>query len=73
MMWSIGSDPAYTFDAAHTALMVIDMQHDFCSPGGYAHEIGVDIEQARAIIPTVSSVLRAARAARLQIVHTQQG
>jgi nicotinamidase-related amidase len=37
-------------DLAHTALVVVDMQNDFCHPDGWLASIGVDIAQARAPI-----------------------
>ncbi len=31
-------------DPVRTALVVIDMQADFCSPGGYLSALGYDVE-----------------------------
>lgn len=56
-----------------TALIVIDMQRDFCSPGGYAEHTGMDISRAQAVIPQVQALLQAARAAGLLVVHTREG
>jgi nicotinamidase-related amidase len=57
----------------NTALIVIDMQRDFCSPGGYAERSGMDISRAQAAIPQVKALLQAARAAGLLVVHTREG
>ena len=62
-----------TFDPASTALIVIDMQRDFCSPGGYAHQAGIDISRTQAVVPQVQRLLAAARAAGLRVVHTREG
>ena len=62
-----------TFDPATTALLVIDMQRDFCSPGGYAHQAGIDIAPMQAVVPQVQRLLAAARAAGLLVVHTREG
>jgi biuret amidohydrolase len=62
-----------TLDRAQTALIVIDMQRDFCSPGGYAHRSGIDIERMQAVVSTVRQLLQAARAAGLLVVHTREG
>ena len=35
------------FDLAKTAIIVIDMQNDFCHPDGWLAHIGVDITPAR--------------------------
>ena len=52
-----------TLDPALTALIVIDMQRDFCSPGGYAHRSGIDIERMQGVVSKVQLLLQAARAA----------
>jgi biuret amidohydrolase len=61
------------FNRAQVALLVIDMQRDFCSPGGYADTAGLDIVRLRAIIPNVRSLLDAARAAGITIIFTREG
>lgn len=61
------------FQPATTALIVIDMQRDFCSPGGYAQQAGLDIGPMQAVVPQVQRLLAAARAAGLTIVHTREG
>lgn len=62
-----------SFPAETTALIVIDMQRDFCSPGGYADQAGMDISRMQAVVGTVQSLLQAARAAGLLVVHTREG
>lgn len=57
----------------HTALLVIDMQRDFCAQGGYADQAGLDIEQLRAPIEPIRQLLVAARRCGLFIVHTREG
>jgi nicotinamidase-related amidase len=58
---------------ATTALIVIDMQRDFCSPGGYAHQAGIDISRMQAVVGQVQRLLQAARNAGLLVVHTREG
>ena len=62
-----------TFDPLTTALIVIDMQRDFCSPGGYAQQAGIDIARMQAVVLQVQRLLGAARAAGLTVVHTREG
>lgn len=62
-----------SFDPTLTALIVIDMQRDFCSPGGYAQQAGLDIAPMQAVVPQVQRLLAAARAAGLMVVHTREG
>lgn len=59
--------------ATQTALVVIDMQRDFCSPGGYAHTAGMDVQRLREPIAHIQLLLKAARAAGLLVVHTREG
>ncbi|WP_027094451.1 cysteine hydrolase family protein [Cohnella thermotolerans] len=63
----------FEFEASRTALIVIDMQNDFCSPGGFGERLGNDISPTRAIIPVISGLLDAAREAGLLVVHTREG
>ncbi len=52
----------------HTALLVVDIQNDNCSPRGMAAVNGRDIARAREIIPNVKKVLEEARRLGLLIV-----
>lgn len=61
------------FDAPRTALVVIDLQRDFCSPGGYADKAGIDIGPMQAVVANAVRLLGAARAAGLLVVHTREG
>lgn len=56
-----------------TALVVIDMQRDFCSPGGYADTAGMDVQRLREPIAHIQQLLQAARTAGLLVVHTREG
>lgn len=56
-----------------TALVVIDMQRDFCSPGGYAHRAGLDVGRLSGPIANIGVLLDAARERNILIVHTREG
>lgn len=58
---------------ARCALLLIDMQRDFCAPGGYAEQAGLDIQQLRAPIAAQQALLTAARASGMLVVHTREG
>jgi biuret amidohydrolase len=62
----------YTFDAAHTALVVIDMQRDFVEPGGFGASLGNDVTRLQAIVPTVRRMLDAWRAIGGVVLHTRE-
>jgi len=48
--------------ARRTALVVVDMQNDFCADGGYVSKLGRDPAACRAIVPKLSELIAAARA-----------
>ena len=68
---------AWPFDGdlrpENTALIIIDMQTDFCGKGGYIDILGYDIAPARACVPPIAKVLAAARSAGLHILLTREG
>ncbi len=53
---------------AHTAVLVIDLQHDFVSPDGGLARLGVDLTDVQAIVPRVASLLDEARAAGATVI-----
>src|ERR1700722_20946499 len=62
-----------SFDVKSTALVVIDMQRDFVEPGGFGEALGNDVSLVRSAIEPCRKVLRAARDAKLLIIHTREG
>jgi nicotinamidase-related amidase len=64
---------AFMLDAASSALVIIDMQRDFCDDGGYAAQAGLDTARLAGPIANIRLLLDAARAAGLLVVHTREG
>ncbi|MGB9097805.1 cysteine hydrolase family protein [Erwinia sp.] len=62
-----------TFDLQRTALLVIDMQNDFCHPEGWLGHIGVDVTPARAPIEPLQSLLPSLREAGVPVVWLNWG
>ncbi|MGN6497003.1 MAG: cysteine hydrolase family protein [Tsuneonella sp.] len=50
------------------ALIVIDMQNDFCSPGGWTDASGLDFKKCREAIPGVKRAIEAARKHRMWVI-----
>jgi nicotinamidase-related amidase len=58
-------------DPRHTALVVVDMQRDFCTPGGAFDKLGVDITMYPPMIPRLARLIDGARAAGAPVIYIQ--
>lgn len=75
---TVDADPyPWPFDGdlrpENTAIVVIDMQTDFCAPGGYVDSMGYDLSLTRAPIEPIAKLLEAVRAIGFTVIHTREG
>lgn len=62
-----------TFDMARSALVVVDMQNDFCHPEGWFGQRGQNVDPMRRPIAEISSLLAAWRHADIPVVWLNWG
>ncbi len=60
-------------EVSRTAVIVIDMQNAYASPGGYLDLAGFDISGAARVIQNTKAVLEVARAAGMPVIYFQNG
>jgi nicotinamidase-related amidase len=75
---TVAADPyPWPFDGDlrpdNTALVIIDMQIDFCGRGGYVDAMGYDISLTRPPIAPIGRLLAVMRARGYHVLHTREG
>lgn len=58
-------------DPAHSALLVIDLQNDFCSPGGASDRGGASLSMYPEVIRRTADVVQAARARGVLVIFVR--
>jgi biuret amidohydrolase len=77
-MKTVRADPyPWPYDAdlrpQNTALVIIDMQTDFCGKGGYVDTMGYDLSLTRAPIEPIRNLLFELRKNSFHVIHTREG
>ncbi len=71
---SVSAEPqSVVVDLNRTAIVVIDMQNDFCTAGGWVDHIGGDYRPDRAPIAPLQRLLPALRAANVPLIWVNWG
>ena len=55
-------------DPGHSALLIVDVQNDFCAEGGGMHREGRDLALAQAMVPRLAALIEQARAAGVPLI-----
>lgn len=63
------TDLSDVVEAGHTAVLIIDVQNDFCAPGGHiAFNLGKDVADCQAVVTPIERLVAAARRAGALVV-----
>jgi nicotinamidase-related amidase len=62
----------FPIDLDKTALLIIDMQNDFCHPDSLSGELGLDLTAIHRMIPNLQQLLDWARQQHLLIIFTKE-
>jgi ureidoacrylate peracid hydrolase len=71
---TLRAEPAsLVIDPSRTALTVVDLQNDFCTPGGWLAGIGVDVSVLRPAVELTARLVPAVRAAGMPVIWLNWG
>jgi biuret amidohydrolase len=73
LILTIAAQPGpFSFDAKHTALVMIDMQRDFIEPGGFGATLGNDVSLLEPVVPAAAALIDWCRKKGVLVIHTQE-
>jgi len=55
----------------HTALVVVDVQNDFCADGGFFSDMGYDLSMIQPMVPRLNSFIARAREAKVPVIFVR--
>ena len=71
---AIAAEPQnITVDAAKSALLIVDMQNDFCTKGGWLDSRGIDVNPNRKPIRPLAALIEAFRTNQIPVVWVNWG
>ena len=72
-MLTIAAQPGpFSFDPAHTAVVMIDMQRDFIEPGGFGATLGNDVSLLAPVVPAAAALIAWCRRHGVLVIHTRR-
>ena len=72
-MITINAQPTpFSFNPAHAALLMIDMQRDFIEPGGFGAALGNDVSLLAPVVPAAAELIAWCRTQGVLVIHTQE-
>ena len=72
--WPIDAEPqSVVVDAAKSALLIVDMQNDFCTEGGWLHSRGIDVSPNRKPIKPLQTLIGAFRGGGVPVIWVNWG
>lgn len=69
----LATPQSLVLDLSRTAIVIIDMQNDFCHPDGWLAHIGVDVSPARKPILPLAALVPALRSHQIPVVWVNWG
>lgn len=64
-------DTPFRYDAANCALILVDLQNDFCHPDGSVSKAGQNVSAAVTMLPRLQALVAAARAASVPVIFVR--
>jgi len=60
-------------DLSRAALIIVDMQNDFCGDGGWISSMGIDVSPAQSLVDPINKVAHALRAEEVPVLWVNWG
>lgn len=58
-------------DPRHSAVIVVDVQNDFCHTEGFIRKLGIDVSASQAMVPHLENFIEEARKSKVEVVFVQ--
>jgi ureidoacrylate peracid hydrolase len=69
--WTGGDSLAHKLEPASTALLIVDVQNDFCADDGHFARCGIDLRPSQEMVPRLAALVVRARQTGVLVVFVQ--